>query len=358
MQELAPQTIEVSGSVDIGTARQATKSMARALGFDSPTTEEVVIVVSELATNLLKHASQGRLTLLPLREGDRAGIQIESVDRGPGIADLERAMTDGFSTGGSLGCGLGAVNRLMDRFEISSEKVQGSGTHILCERWKNVEAPNPVLCPLEFGADTRAYPGQDVNGDAFILERRGDKVLVGVIDGVGHGRWAYQAAQTARHYIEKHADQPLKEVFCGVDRACRATRGVVMALARFDWRQGKVAFASVGNIESRVFRTTECLNFIVRRGIIGLNSPCPVITEHRWEPTSIMVLHSDGVRSHWRWEDLPLREEMSANAIARELLKRLAKAEDDATVVVVKGARDTPGKEEKTGLADGRRRGG
>jgi hypothetical protein len=176
------------------------------------------------------------------------------------------------------------------------------------------------------------------NGDAFVLERWGESALGGVIDGVGHGQFAFQAAREAKLFVESHFDRPLDTLFCGVGRACRGTQGVVMALARFDWGSERLTFASVGNIESRVFACPLKMNFIVRRGLIGLNAPNPVVTEHRWAPSQVMVMHSDGVSSRWEWEDYPEFRGASAVSAAEQLLHRQARDNDDATVLVVKGA--------------------
>ena len=335
---IASQSIEVSQAAEAGTARQASRAMAHALGFGARESEEVAIVVSELASNLLKHAGRGTLTLIPIRETERAGIQIESVDHGPGIGDIEQAITDGFSTAGSLGYGLGAVNRLMDDFGIASRGQGGKGTRIVCQRWRSLKNPAVKPCPLDLGAATRPHPAMVKNGDAFVLERWGESALVGVIDGVGHGQSAFQAALEARLFVENHFDRPLDALFFGVGRACRGTQGVVMALARFDWGSEKLTFASVGNIESRVFECPQKMNFNQRRGLIGLNAPNPVVTEHRWEPSQVMVMHSDGVSAHWEWGDYPKLRNASAVGAAQQLLHRLARDNDDATVVVVKGA--------------------
>lgn len=336
------QTIEISQAVDVSRARQAAKALAVLVGFDEKVKEELAIAVSELAGNLLKHARQGRLTLMPLQEAARAGIQIESVDSGPGIADVERALTDGFSTAGSLGCGLGAVNRMMDEFEITTPRREGGGTRILCRRWVYANVPAARSCPLDCGVATRAYPGKEVNGDAFVIEPWNKSVLVGVIDGVGHGPLAHQAAQAARKYVEDHANQPLKAIFRGVGRVCHATQGVVMALAAFDWAQARLTFASVGNVEARLFGAAERVNFIVRRGVLGLNAPDPVVTEHPWQAANLLVLHSDGLHSRWRWEDFSDLQKAPASVLAQQMLGRLARDNDDATVVVVKGARNAP----------------
>ena len=109
-----------------------------------------------------------------------------------------------------------------------------------------------------------------------------------------------------------------------------------MALARFPWRQEKMMFASIGNIEARVFGVSPSPGLIVRRGIVGVNAPKAVVTEHHWT-AGIMVLHSDGVHTHWTWADFPELSDQPACLVAQHLLRRLAKPDDDATVLVIRG---------------------
>lgn len=253
---------------------------------------------------------------------------------------MEQAIKDGFSTGGSLGYGLGTVNRLMDRFDITSQRGSGPETVIVCTRWLPIGKPSLSLCPLEFGAATRAYPTMPVNGDAFVIKRWHASALVSVIDGLGHGQYAHRAAQAAKQYVETHVEQPLDAVFRGVGRTCRATRGVVMALVRFDFARDDIrfSFASVGNIEARLFGGGSRQQFFVPRGIIGGNAPSPRVTDHRWGPGTVMVLHSDGVTCHWGLADFPDLARESAATMAPRLLRALAKDNDDATIVVVKDA--------------------
>lgn len=335
------ESIEVFGSSDVLAARNVARTLAAAIGFDETAREEVALAVSELASNLLKHAGGGQLTLTPLAQGGRAGIQIETVDSGGGIADVDQALADGFSTAGSLGYGLGTVNRLMDELDITSYQGPGSGTGIVCRRWLREQPGSATACPLAFGAATRPHPHMAENGDAFVIKQWAESALVGVVDGLGHGQFACRAAQAARQYVETHYDQPLEVIFRGVERACRATRGVVMALTRFDWGRSRLLFASVGNVEARAWGNSEPMNFIVRRGIIGSNAPLPVVTEYCWDSRGVVVLHSDGVRTHWRWADFPDLATASATVVAQQLLRALAKDDDDATVVVVK-QRDHP----------------
>ena len=329
-----PQTVEILHPSNVGAARRAAKALAESIGFDPAACEEIALAMTELATNLIKHAQGGKLTLTPLADGGRVGLEIESRDSGPGIADVEQALADRFSTAGTRGTGLGAVNRLMDELDITSGR--GRGTRIVCRKWVRQHTGSIRPCPLAFGVATRPrQPGED-NGDAFVVKQWAESALVGVIDGLGHGQFAHRAAQAARQYVESHFDLPLDQIFRGVGRACRATRGVVMALARFDWGQGRLAFASVGNIEVRVFPSSEQFPFSIRRGVIGLNAPNAVVTEHPWPPDHVLVLHSDGLRTHWSWKDFPGLADQPAPALAQEFLRLLAKEEDDATVIVVR----------------------
>jgi len=334
MEILFPQTIEVQHPNDVSAARQAAKLLGEGLGFDPAACEEISLAMTELATNLVKHAQGGKLTLTPLDEGGRIGLAIESVDSGPGIADFEQALTDRFSTVGTRGTGLGAINRLMDNLDITSEL--GRGTSITARKWVRQQIISIHPCPLAFGVATRPRIFGEDNGDAFIIKQWAESALVGVIDGLGHGQMAHHAAQAARQYVDTHFDMPLDEIFRGVGRVCRATRGVVMALARFDWGLSRLVFSSVGNIEVRVFPSSVPFSFSIRRGVIGLNAPNAVVTEHPWSLDNVLVLHSDGLRTHWDWKDFPGLSNQPAPSLAQEFLRLLAKEEDDATVIVVR----------------------
>jgi anti-sigma regulatory factor (Ser/Thr protein kinase)/serine/threonine protein phosphatase PrpC len=329
--------------------------VAAGIGFDEQECEEIAIAVSELASNQIKYAQGGRVIIEPL-PGDPPGIRIEATDTGPGIPDVEKALADGFSTGGGLGLGLGAVNRLMEVVEIHS--LPGQGTRIVCQRWLRPDLRQTIFpSPLEIGVATRPYLGMEINGDAFVVKQWGEGTLVGVIDGLGHGQLAHQAAETARQYVETHAEQPLGDLFRGTGRACLATRGVVMALAQFKFgstnpganRVGrdristnetfpiKFSFASLGNIEARLLGSLEPTDFHIRRGVIGGNAPNAIVTEHNWYQNSVLILHSDGLTTQWKTEDFPSITQAAPSVIAKELLSALGKDNDDATVLVVKG---------------------
>jgi serine phosphatase RsbU (regulator of sigma subunit) len=169
-----------------------------------------------------------------------------------------------------------------------------------------------------------------------VVKHWAGNTLVGIIDGLGHGEPAHIAAVAARNFVESHYDQPLDALFRGTAFACQGTRGCVMALARFDWERETITFASVGNIEARVIGSSVPVSFMLRRGIVGLNTPLAHVSEHTWEPENMLVLYSDGITTHWNWQDFPQLVGKPASLIAQGMLRTLAKSADDATILIVK----------------------
>jgi anti-sigma regulatory factor (Ser/Thr protein kinase)/serine/threonine protein phosphatase PrpC len=331
-----PLAVGVDGPADVGRAAALADVFADSLGFAAADRAEIALVVTELASNVVQHASGGTVRLSRIEAPERIGIQIESEDNGPGISDLEQAITDGYSTAGGLGTGLGTVNRFMD--ELAAYSRAGRGVRIVCQRWVRAQTSGVSVRELAFGAATRSYRRLRENGDAFIIKQWGRNAIAGVIDGLGHGQFAQRASQTARQYVEQHFDQPMESLFRGVERACRATRGVVMALARFDLDQQKLTVASVGNVEVRLIGSPERFNLIVKRGVLGLNAPSPVPIEHPWTSTSLLIMHSDGLPTHWAWDEFSNFAHVAPAMVARGLLQALGKMDDDATVVVARNS--------------------
>ena len=335
-EAVSSDIVPVSHESDTGASRRAARRMADTAGFDSIAAEEVVLSASELASNLVKHAGGGTLTFSIVSSSERTGVMIESNDSGPGIRDVNQVLQDGFSSAGSLGNGLGAVNRLMDELDIKSGRE--TGTHIVCKKWVRAHAPYSGLCPYDIGSISRPRFLEAENGDAFIVKHGGNATLVGVIDGLGHGSKAHEASEAARDYVERHFDLPLDKIFQGTDRACRGTRGVVMALARFDWNADRIVTASVGNIDAKIYPVSRANCFEIRRGILGLNAPRPLVKESAWDADHILALYSDGLKQHWSWQDYPELPKKSAAEMAQALLRALGRDDDDTTVVVVRSA--------------------
>lgn len=283
---LAPVVLQVERPADVARGSEAARAFAASLGFSMEAGEEIAVVATELATNLIRYASRGSLTFSALYQNARAGLRV------------------------------------------------------ICQRCVRPKPPAIFATPLAFGVATRARRPYEENGDTFIIKQWEGNALAGVIDGLGHGPLAMRAALGARRYIDRHFDQPLPSLFRGADRACRATRGVVMALAHFDFNSRTLTVAGIGNIEMRLIGGDEPFRPIVRRCIVGLRSPAPVPTAHPWSSNGcILAMHSDGLQAHWDWRDFSQLAGDAPGAIAQGLLRRLGKNDDDATVLAVRSAR-------------------
>ncbi len=334
---LPERTLDIRHPGDIMLAQGAARELARDIRFSETECEQIALAASELASNLVRHANGGTLRVAAVADGPRKGVALETCDEGPGIAHPDRALTDGFSTAGGLGTGLGTVHRIMDELDFSSRPA--GGLKVSCCRWMRPSTRPVFPRQLTFGVATRARRHEVQNGDAFVLRVWADAALAGVIDGLGHGEHAEHAAHAARAYVEDHFDQPLRRLFEGVAVVCKRTRGVVMALARFDLQGGRIQIASIGNVEVRLFGGPRPTNIIVRRGILGVNAPGAVVTSHDWSDDTILVMHSDGLHTHWTLNDLPRVVWAVPAEAAQALLTAQGKDDDDATAVVVRSAR-------------------
>lgn len=319
-------------------ARNLASSLADDIGFEPSVRSDIGLVATELAANVIEYTTGGEFAASSITSGDRRGIRLRTTDSGPGIASIDSAFAVGVSSGDSLGYGLAMVNHLVDTIEVVPVDGPSPGTTVLADRWLGRPDTTTGPSPFSVGAATRSMASQAVNGDTFVLERWNDSILVGVIDGLGHGPAANLAASRARDYVESHFDQPLESIFAGTERACTGTRGVVMGLARFDWTVGTVTVGNVGNITIRAAADGQSA-FPVRRGVVGGRGPPPTVVTEPWDETATMILHSDGIGG-WSWADVLDRTASPGVSIANWLVDERADPTDDATVVVVTGCVD------------------
>jgi serine/threonine-protein kinase RsbT len=136
IQMPTPQTDyqAISSSEDVVLVRQAVRARAVELGFSLVDQTKLVTAASELARNALEHGGGGAMRLEVINDGRRRGVRVVFEDHGPGIANIEQAMKDGFTSGNGLGLGLGGAKRLVNEFEI--ESTPGKGTRVTITRWR------------------------------------------------------------------------------------------------------------------------------------------------------------------------------------------------------------------------------
>ncbi|WP_461028501.1 ATP-binding protein, partial [Streptomyces sparsus] len=171
-------------------AAAAARGLAQRCGLSGAMPHKAAVLASELATNVDKHATDGTLYLQALPLG--GGLEITAVDRGPGMAELERCLTDGYTTTATLGSGLGAVRRIATDFTIRTEV--GTGT-LACARLSLPDRPEAAR--QKVGSVCLPADREDDCGDACAVADTGTSTTALVVDGLGHGRQAAEAGQCA-----------------------------------------------------------------------------------------------------------------------------------------------------------------
>ena len=134
MSDRGEVVVPIRADIDVVVARQKIRGLVSDLGFSGSELTLIATAISEVARNIVSYAGSGEIVMRVVQRGQRRGITVVARDKGPGIADIERAMEDGFSTSRGLGLGLPGSKRLMDEFELVSEV--GRGTEITMTKWE------------------------------------------------------------------------------------------------------------------------------------------------------------------------------------------------------------------------------
>lgn len=321
----------------VGEARRAAAVLARELDFDEIQSGKVAIVVTELANNLARHAQRGQM-LLGIRGGvANACIEVLSLDHGPGMADVGACLRDGYSTAGTPGTGLGAVQRLSSQFSIYSSP--GSGSVILARLGAQAAAAHSAPAParLDCAGLCLAAPGEAISGDAWQLRVDGGAAAVMVVDGLGHGPLAAEAARAAIDVFTGTTGMP-SEVLARAHEAMHGTRGAAAAMAVLDFDAGTVTFAGAGNIVGRLISGVEDRTLLSQHGTLGLQTRRLNDTAYPWPQHACLILHSDGIVSRWKLADAPGLLRCDPAVIAGWLVRDHCRGRDDATVVVLRRA--------------------
>lgn len=128
------EAVPIGTEGDVVVARRAVREAANRMGFGVTDTTRIVTAASELARNIVKYAGSGTMSIRSVELGPASGIEIEFSDRGPGIQDIDKAMSEGYSTTGGLGMGLPGAKRLMDEMNVRSKA--GEGTRVVVRKWR------------------------------------------------------------------------------------------------------------------------------------------------------------------------------------------------------------------------------
>lgn len=326
---LNPLVIEVHDASAIGEIRRAAASLAEQIGL-ARDDGRLSLVITELATNLIKHASGGTF-LLGASEAHPDTIDILVLDSGPGIGNIGEALRDGHSTTGTPGSGLGALLRQTNFFQMYSRPKHGTASLVRI----SASVRSEKLEPASSGGVSVPFPSETVNGDGWTEKAVERGRMIMVVDGLGHGQLAHDAAAAACTAFQS-ANGSVHDTLVTIHDALRGTRGAAVAVAELDLEAGMLRFAGVGNISATIIDSSARRSAVSLYGIVGHQMREVREYSYPWSAESTLIMHSDGLTTRWDLDAYPGLLGRDAVLIAGVLWKDYRRQSDDSTVVVVR----------------------
>jgi anti-sigma regulatory factor (Ser/Thr protein kinase) len=320
----------------IGILKREIRQLGQEMGMADEEIAKCQIIVSEMATNLIKYADKGREILLKIiNEGGQVGFEFISIDSAPGIADARKMLRDSISTSGTLGQGLGAIQRLSNYFEIYSQP--GTGTIVLSRVYKKKGTENRKGAFLDVGGILLAMPGQVYCGDDWACFYRNKSFFALVFDGLGHGIHAHEASSKAIEVFKscRGLNSPA-DILKSIHTKLKKTRGGVGSIVMIDNYLKTFSFCGVGNVACRTITHYENKSYISFNGIIGLNMSRINDRTGPWSSSNIFVLHSDGVKENWDLSKYPGLQSYDPTTIAAVIYRDFTRHRDDVSIIVGK----------------------
>jgi len=315
----------VAEASQVGAARRNALRLAQQVGLGEADAGRAALIATELATNLLKHAPGGAIHIQPVPGIGGCGLEIMSVDSGPGFC-VQQCIADGYSSRGTQGIGLGALVRQSQVFDAHSDSA---GSVVMARIYGQKSRD------LRIGASYHALPGETTSGDAWHLGIEDHCIAALVVDGLGHGGEAAAAAgQAVLTFAESSCSDPLQQVQA-MHRAMAGTRGGAVAIALYNSASQSMRFAGIGNIGARVVAPGRARGLASMPGIVGVQLRRPQCFDLADVAGQLLVLFSDGIQSRWDLSAYPGIFSRHPAVIAAVLHRDFCRGRDDSTVMVI-----------------------
>lgn len=308
--------------------------LAATAGFDTLRIGKIDIIIAEITSNLSKYADGGKL--LAGMGSDATGdyFEVIGLDDGPGIPDLGRVLSDGYSSTGSLGHGLGSIRRLSDQFDLYSMRDWGT---ILLSRVYKEGLPETRNRRLDCQGLNVPKSGELVSGDGFFIRDTADTWHILVADGLGHGPAAHEAVELAGEAFGECCEESPTETIRFIHPRIRKSRGIVGVVIALDRKVRRWAIAGVGNISIKWGGHNTSRTYISYNGIIGFNIPTSLNDQHlSQDEFHEFIACSDGIRSRWDLGRFPGIGAHHGIIIASAIFKEFARGTDDTSIIVCK----------------------
>jgi anti-sigma regulatory factor (Ser/Thr protein kinase) len=317
----------------IGEARRVANLAGVRATLDPSELSNLGIIVNEMTSNALRHATGGYLIVRNLASDSLRGVELLCIDQGPGMANVAESRRDGFSTAGSMGTGLGAAGRIASTFDIYS--TIGRGTVVLARVWSGAGRSIPIPA---FATICIRYPGERQCGDAWGVANSGNRSVLFSVDGLGHGPSAAEAARCAVTLFQVNVARAPADILDRVHRGLRSTRGAAAAVSEIDLDKRTIRHAGIGNIAGWVMSETSIRAMVSHNGILGHQVHRIQEFDYPLPPDGIVVLHSDGLSSKWKPDPYPGLFRRDTAVIAGVIYRDTARGRDDSSILVYRPA--------------------
>ena len=320
--------LPVEETSQIGHARRMALKEAVRAGFDETDAARVALIATELATNVFKHARSGEIHVAIVPGEGTRGVEVIAVDRGPGF-NLVDGLTDGYSTGGTRGEGLGAVKRVADVLDMYADH---RGSVVLTRTYPKGFGRADV----RFGASHHALRSETVSGDSWAISLGDEAIAAMVVDGLGHGPQAHDAARAGTDaWLDDARAEPIASI-AAMDAAMHGTRGGAVAVARYDRASDMLRYAGIGNIAGSLNTPEGSRGLASHPGIVGVQArrsrPFDFLSAHG----RLLILHSDGLQSRWNLLDYPGLVTRHPAVVTALLHRDFSRGRDDAIVLAIR----------------------
>lgn len=322
MEPLKQTTIiPIQDSSQVALARRTATELAAAGGLDEQRTSAASVVAVELANNILQHAGSGQLMFQYIHA--TGAFDIMAVDHGAGMVNMERCLEDGFSTRSTPGLGLGAVRRFATRFGAYSIPAR---TTAVAARMAERD-PEP-----DFSVICTATHGETLSGDGWGVSEDGRTFCM--VDGLGHGMLAAEAAKVAIGIFHKHPGISPGNVLERMHAAMKSTRGAAAAVARVNPEGSTLDFSGIGNISCVLLSDAKNQNLVSHNGTLGHQLRRVQEFSYPYKRRDLLLMHSDGLTTQPKLGIPPSLLLQPPNVIAPFLFSEQLRGRDDATLLV------------------------
>jgi anti-sigma regulatory factor (Ser/Thr protein kinase) len=344
-------SLSVTDTSHISDARRQVASLVQYGDFTETDNGRIALIITELATNLLKHAGQGSILVqavsaareftssdgLVEHNADLIGLDILSIDKGPGMRDTQACLEDGYSTAGSSGTGLGAIVRQSDSFHVYSERDKGSVFHSrVISSSSKVNNHDRVM--LSLAGINVPYKGEDVSGDGWGCKATPGGISIILADGIGHGQDAHQASRSAvASFLQSDSSHP-SEFLTDVHQTLAFSRGAAVSIGTWNLHESNLIFCGIGNVAGSISDQKQGRKMMTFNGTLGHNVGKFHDLKYPIADDGVFVMHSDGLTANWTLESYTGLAAMPPIVIAAVLFRDLSRHRDDACVVVAKKA--------------------